>query len=250
PHVAFDASGASDVEQLSSDAISPGVESEPAEEAEPVEKILPEQSPVIPDPYFFVGGTKHSFLPEGGDCAGAENCTVSTTPIQDALNVVSGGLTPDDGTIYIEGGIYTEDVSISNFANLTLQGSANGSTSILSGNVEIHNSQAINLYNFIFEEVLQIADADEVSIVGTDGDDEIEVAVEGVVDNLSVDGAAGNDTITINQNADSSTVKVDGGSGDDELTVNATADADQITQESNSGPPPKKWTVRKAKSTL
>ncbi|MBC8333504.1 MAG: hypothetical protein H8E28_16100, partial [Anaerolineae bacterium] len=80
PDVAFDASGASDVEQLSSDAISPGVESEPAEEAEPVEQILPEQSPVIPDPYFFVGGTKHSFLPEGGDCAGAENCTVSTTP--------------------------------------------------------------------------------------------------------------------------------------------------------------------------
>jgi len=157
---------------------------------------------VVPDPYFFINGDKHSFLPEGGDCAGAANCQVSTTPIQDALNAVSGGLTPDDQTLYIEGGIYTEDVTINEMSDLTLQGAADNHPSTLAGSVSVSASLNITLRNFIFGEVIQISDSADVTIVGTEGDDQIGVDLEGTVDNLSVEGGAGSDTFTINTEED------------------------------------------------
>lgn len=87
--------------------------SDNAETGDPQPEIENPQS-TIPDPYFFVDGVKHSYLPSEGNCQGAENCAVSTTPIQDAINAVSGGMTPDDGVIYIEGGNYAENVSLQN----------------------------------------------------------------------------------------------------------------------------------------
>ncbi|MBC8503662.1 MAG: hypothetical protein H8D34_02325, partial [Chloroflexi bacterium] len=131
------------------------------EEGEPTSDEIPAvepstlniQPPGVPDPYFFVDGEKHSYLPTGGDCRGAVNCAVSTTPIQDALNAVTGGLAPDDGTIYIEGGEFDEFVHLNNFAGeLTLQGSANGSETILTGGVSLSNLDGnVRLHNFSFE---------------------------------------------------------------------------------------------------
>ncbi len=191
-----------------------------ATEEEPVEFVDNSQSTTgVPDPYFFVNGDKHSFLPAGGDCTGAANCQVSTTPIQDALNAVSGGLTPDDNTIYIEGGIYEEDVTINEMSDLALQGAADGNPSALSGSVSVINSISITLRDFVFEGIVQVSDSTNVSIVGTEGDDEIEIGLEGTVENLSVEGVAGNDDITINIDAENSEVNVEGGTEDDTLTL-------------------------------
>jgi len=191
-----------------------------------------EENTPIPDPYFYVNGDKHSFLPEGGDCTDAENCQVSTTPIQDALNAVSGGLTPDDNTIYIEGGTYEEDVTINEMGDLTLQGAADGNPSTLTGVVSVVESLNITLRDFIFTEIIQVSDSADVSIVGTEGDDEIEVELEGTVENLSLDGGVGNDEITIKQTSevsetsDVSTVSVVGGLGDDSLVIYVEEDID------------------------
>ncbi|MBC8506669.1 MAG: hypothetical protein H8D34_17530, partial [Chloroflexi bacterium] len=100
-----------------------------------------DQEFIIPDPYFFVDNVKHSYLPAGGDCNGALKCAVSSTPIQDAIDAVTGGLTPDDGTIYMEGGIYEENVSIINLdLDLTLQGGIDGNETSLNGSFFIGNS--------------------------------------------------------------------------------------------------------------
>ncbi len=194
---------------------------------EPNNKVEPEieDNIPIPDPYFYVNGDKHSFLPEGGDCTDAENCQVSTTPIQDALNAASGGLTPDDNTIYIEGGTYEEDVTINEMSDLTLQGAADGNPSTLTGAVSIVESLNITLRDFIFTEIIQVSDSADVSIVGTEGDDEIDVELEGTIENLNVEGGEGDDEITISQTSevsetsDVSTVSVVGGLGDDSLVI-------------------------------
>jgi len=210
----------------------------PPEDTNQKSSIVNPQS-VVPDPYFFINGDKHSFLPEGGDCAGAANCQVSTTPIQDALEAVSGGLTPDDQTIYIEGGIYTEDVSINEMSDLTLLGAADNYPSTLAGSVSVSDSLNITLRNFIFGEVIQISDSSDVTIAGTEGDDQIDVDLNGTVENVSVEGGAGSDAITINQEAESSAVLISGGEGDDSLTVysdeeDLEVDDDEVSSQDNS----------------
>ncbi len=173
----------------------------------------------VPDPYFFVKGDKHSFLPEGGDCTGVDNCQVSSTPIQDALDAVSRGLNPDNNTIFIEGGTYTEDVTINNLSDLTLQGAADGDPSSLSGVLSLTDSQNIILREFVFQEIIHVSDSVDITIRGTEGDDEIDVALEGTVDNLCVVGGGGSDSITIHQGAEDSDVFVAGGDGDDALAI-------------------------------
>ena len=126
-----------------SGAVSPASENQASEVEDASPSVEPQsdsnpQPAALPDPYFFVSGVKHSYLPSGGDCTGIENCAVSSTPIQDAINAVSGGLNPDDDTIYIEGGIYQENVSLIGFDHdLTLAGSANGADTILEGSFYI-----------------------------------------------------------------------------------------------------------------
>ncbi len=95
------------------------------DESSATESLLPINETIVPDPYFFVDGVKHSFLPSDGDCQGQTNCAASSTPIQDAINAVASGLTPDNSTIYIEGGDFSEDIHIENLISLTLQGSTN-----------------------------------------------------------------------------------------------------------------------------
>ena len=72
------------------------------------------------DPYFTSGGTKYCFVPSLPCDATCGECTVSATPIQDAVNA-AGTHTPTDGTIYVLPGVYSENVTIA-VNNLTLMG--------------------------------------------------------------------------------------------------------------------------------
>ncbi len=190
------------------------------EELTDIDTTLEELPAIYPDPYFYVEGVKHSFLPEEGDCADQTNCTLSTTPIQSALDAAAGELPPDDGIIYVEGGHYEEDLTIVQFTDLTLQGSADGNPSILAGEVSIIESNEIALNDFSFENPIKIVDSADIAITGTDQDDTIEVDLEGTVENLVVDGGQGDDEVVINLGAEETTVVVsDSGSEDDDTLV-------------------------------
>lgn len=85
---------------------------DPGEEAastaeEPIELALSRG-----DPWFKVGTTTYSFkFP--GTCGSTPNCTESTTPIQAAVDYLRvHSLTPSDGIIHVESGIYTDDVVV------------------------------------------------------------------------------------------------------------------------------------------
>ncbi|NOY98118.1 MAG: hypothetical protein GXP40_02800 [Chloroflexi bacterium] len=180
------------------------------------ESTIGDQELLVPDPYFFVGGVKHSYLPSGGDCLGAANCVVSTTPIQVALDAIAEGLTPDDGTLYIEGGRFEEDIIIGDFFGLTLQGSANGEPTTLAGSVSIIKSQSISLQDFVFLEDILVEDATDVSIKGSDQDDQIAVTITGS-SQVEIQAGGGDDKVTVHGNKGKA--NVDGGAGNDILTV-------------------------------
>ena len=74
-----------------------------------------------PDPYFTRWGQKHCYVSSGSCDSSCNHCTVSSTPIQDAIDNVHDYGLPDGGTIYFEAGTYYENVII-NVANLTLYG--------------------------------------------------------------------------------------------------------------------------------
>ena len=160
------------------------------------------------DSYFFVNGDKYSF-----------SSSNTTTPIQDALNAVSEGLTPDDRMIYVEGGIHTEDVTINGLSDLTLQGSSHQQHTTLAGVVNINNAHNVTLHDLLFTENIHIRDSADVTLTGTEDDDEIVIELAGTVENLTVAGNAGDDAITIHQGAENSDVQVSGGDGTDSLTV-------------------------------
>ena len=192
------------------------------EEVQNQENLI-EISGIVPDPYFYVGGTKHSFLPEGGSCEGIDHCSVSTTPIQDALDAVAGGLTPDDSTVYVEGGIYNEDINFVGMNSLTLQGAADGQSSTLAGNILIIDSQSIALREFIFLKAINLVDATDISIVATTQDDQIQIAISGSSE-VDVEAEDGDDEITVQ--GSHGEVDVDGGAGNDILTIDFILDDD------------------------
>jgi hypothetical protein len=106
----------------------------------------------VPDPSFTVAGVTYGF--SAGDCdpvtADAQPCT---NPIQASVDFLSGvaasspwlgiGATPDDGSIHIEDGTYTEDISIDGAsgwasganrpAHLGILGAGRGSTFVDGG---------------------------------------------------------------------------------------------------------------------
>lgn len=126
------------------------------------------------DPRYTVAGTTYYFMPIGG-CGALANCVESATPIQTALDYLNGtnaaslwvgiGATPDDGTVYIDAGIYTENVAIDGNTgwnaggnkpvSLTLSG-AGSTTTTLNGSLSITNMNIFTLSG------LTIVDADSV----------------------------------------------------------------------------------------
>ena len=181
-----------------------------------------DEQPIISDPYFYVSKIKYSFLPEGGDCSGLSNCQVSTTPIQDAVDAVSGGLTPDDGTIYVEGGIFNEDIQISSLSGLTLQGAANELPTTLAGGISIVDSQAIALFDFTYLKTILLNNATNITIGGTDQNDQIDVTLSGS-NQVEVRADAGDDEIKVH--GSHGNVDVYGGAGNDFLVVDFILDA-------------------------
>ncbi len=95
------------------------------------------------DPWFRVGTLIYRYAT---DCTGLDNCTVSSTPIQTALNAIQGGLLPTDRTLYIDTGSFNEDTVVlngtlsPNLAMMTrIQGEGMANT-ILNGNLTIRNT--------------------------------------------------------------------------------------------------------------
>jgi hypothetical protein len=119
-----------------------------------------------PDPFFTVAGITYNFGPPDCDpvTAGAQACT---NPIQASINFLNGttpsspwfgvGATPDDGNIYVEGGIYKEYIVIDGAAGwnsgantpefLGLSG-AGSTASIVDGGFTISNMNNLTLTGF------------------------------------------------------------------------------------------------------
>ena len=178
---------------------------------------------IVPDPYFFVSGSKYSFLPYGGNCDGLENCSISNTPIQDALDAVADGLAPDDGTLYIEGGVFEEDFVIADLVDLKLQGSANGEETTLAGDIQVVDSQKIQLRDFNFLKTIVVENSSEVTIVGTNQSDEIDVKIVGT-SQIEIEAEEGDDVVTVH--GSQGEVAVYGGAGDDLLKIDFILDVD------------------------
>jgi hypothetical protein len=92
------------------------------EDQEPISLASTEAVELLsaPDPYFTRGGVIYRFLT---DCSAyPTNCTVSSNPIQAAIDDVEANGLPDDGVIIVEPGTYEENVTIS-VSGLTLYGS-------------------------------------------------------------------------------------------------------------------------------
>jgi len=190
---------------------------------EPTPEIDPTLIPVVPDPYFYFDGVKHSFLPEGGQCSDDPNCHVSATPIQDALDAVAGSLKPDDGMLYIEGGIYDEEIQLNNMDGLILQGSANGQATTLAGIIKIINSQSITLQDFTFLQTIVLDDSTDIIINGTNQNDQMDIELKGS-SQVEIQAEEGDDEITIH--GSHGDARVDGGSGDDLLVIDFVLDDD------------------------
>jgi hypothetical protein len=106
-----------------------------------------------PDPSFTVGGVTYNFT--AADCdpftAGLQPCS---NPIQAAVDALSSNnWSPDDDTIYVESGTFTENVTINGTAwttvpiTLIIQGAGSGST-ILDGWMNVSNLNQFTLRGF------------------------------------------------------------------------------------------------------
>ncbi|NOY98599.1 MAG: hypothetical protein GXP40_05255, partial [Chloroflexi bacterium] len=202
--------------------------------------VLESISPSVPDPYFSVDGTTYRFLPTGGDCGTSPNCTVTETPIQAAIEAARDRAI-DGNTIYIEGGIFNEAITIDSFMYaLTLTGgvpdvfgSPTGPTT-LAGPVMISNTaQTITLNNFIFgtDAVISVSDAPSVVINGTDASDKIQVSFSGSeAVGVTVNSHGGDDSLEVSFDSETPTGRLDydGGDGFDALAV-AGGDFDAVS---------------------
>lgn len=99
-----------------------------------------------PDPYFTSGGILYTFT--SVDCdpmtPGDQACS---NPIQQAINF-SKENAPDDGTIYVESGVYEENLEIGDFVNFQLMGVSGSSSTVLNGNMEIYRNNNFTLLGF------------------------------------------------------------------------------------------------------
>jgi hypothetical protein len=113
----------------------------------PLTSVEPLAPVAAPDPYFTLGGDVYSFYSSALACGGALNCWDGlTTPIQDAIDYLSGSdAVPDDNTVYVEAGTYTEDDTIDGTdwittpAQLILQGVSGSGVTTIDGSLIIQN---------------------------------------------------------------------------------------------------------------
>ena len=179
------------------------VESEPPVENANSQSLIPVAQPLVPDPYLFVGGVKHSFLPSGGDCTNDPNCTASTTPISDMLTYIQSNSHPDGGLVYFESGIFTENFAIDGFSEELTFAVEPDADVTFSGDIAIQNNSAlVKLDSINLTGVVTLENNAEVNLIGTDGDNEFDLVLAGT---------------------DANTIKAEGGEGDDTLTIQGDA---------------------------
>ncbi|HXV43898.1 MAG TPA: hypothetical protein VEC96_12605, partial [Anaerolineae bacterium] len=169
--------------------------------------------------YFASGGVSHRFM---AGCAGqpvdaSNTCMETSTPIQAALEFAALN-PPDNGTIYVEGGTYNEEVIIDGFSNLTLEGTGDNPVSVVNGSVTLRNSDQIAFTGFAVTYDIFLTNVSDVSIAGSPGDDQLNLTLNGVK-NLTLDGGAGNDALNLVGSDVTGSLQVLGSAGDDVLTV-------------------------------
>lgn len=165
-----------------------------AGEVEPLASIEAAEIVQSGDPRLTLSGTTYYFMPLGG-CGALANCTESATPIQAAINALSGaGGTPDDGTIYIDAGTYAENVTIdgnawsgggSTPASLTLNG-AGSATTILDGWLRVTN---MNVFTFSGLAIIDNDTSGNTTYLDVSNDGDLNLSDVSVTNNAG-DGAA------------------------------------------------------------
>ena len=160
---------------------------DPAPVEDPItpEPILETETPepIVPDPYFEVGADRHTFLPDGESCGSDPNCQTSLTPVQDALNAAAGYIITNN-TIYIDGGIYTEDLIIdkslaSGLDGLILQATGLGGAPVINGNVLFKNLTSFTFNGITVLGLITIQDSTGIEFIGGSGADTIQVTITG-----------------------------------------------------------------------
>ncbi|MEW6094083.1 MAG: hypothetical protein AB1531_08980, partial [Chloroflexota bacterium] len=158
----------------------------------------------VVDPYFDRGGTRYYFRT---NCTGYTNCTVSTTPLQAAIDDIQAYGMPDDSTIWVEAGTFTDTISIDGFSSaLTIRSvTGAGNDVILTGSVTIEdNSALITLQGILYTATSQItlinnlAGTMNVTLVGGSGADNflLDFSGSGIIA-VTIDGLGGTDYVEI-----------------------------------------------------
>jgi len=118
---------------------------------------------------------------------------------------------------------------------LTISASGNGGIPVINGSVLLAGISGFLFQGFQVNGNITVQDSSNVSIIGTEADDTLQVILAGVNSNIGINGAGGNDTILISGGPGGSAgpntgppddtgaqqpgIQVIGGKGDDHLTV-------------------------------
>jgi Ca2+-binding RTX toxin-like protein len=186
----------------------------------PIEEAVADPIP-LPDPQFCSSGD-----PTGNACSESRTRIVTEGETPGALDDVN-----ESGVIYLQKGVtFDEDIDILEMEyDLTFSGGWDfvsntftlGDTSTLSGLISITNSNGkIKFVNIIFGPEPIVVTNSDVEIIGTGGNDALQLEVADST--VKLDGKAGSDTYTVDPSG-SNTIDVNdsGGSGDsDTLVVN------------------------------
>jgi hypothetical protein len=196
-------------------------------EADEASEEIPPAAPTNADPFFTLGGDTYRFATDPNYCdtnyPGDPNCFDDlASPIQAAIDWLSlNNAAPDDSTVYVEDGVYTEDPVVdgtdwtnrpSQFNLQSLNGS--GSTAI-DGSLSIHNMLSVVLQGFSIIDGLDAAGNTGTLTVN-------DVVVDGSAGTgISISGQDGDvelDSVQSNNNAGSG-ADIDNTAGSGDVTI-------------------------------
>ncbi len=154
------------------------------------------QSALLLDPYFTRNGITYYYMT---NCSGYDNCTVSSTPIQAAINDVKANGMPDDDTVYIKSGTFSETILIDGFSSTLILKSIEEDTTTLNGNITISNSSGtVKLDTFDFVGIISLQNAADVILIGNEDVNDIQLSLLGSDPiNVSISGGDDDDSLTV-----------------------------------------------------
>ena len=160
------------------------------------------------DPYFTRNGVTYYYMT---DCSDYDNCTVTSTPIQDALDDLKANGMPDDNTLYVKSGTFGENITLDGFSDTLILQSADDDTTTLSGNITIQNSSGtITLDTFAFTGLITLNNVADVILVGTSDVDNIQLSLLGSDPiNVGIGGGDADDTLTVTGNSEDEVFQFD-----------------------------------------